>query len=51
MADIIFSKYSYNHLPFIAQKLADFAALFEGEEADFIDFYFNMRMEQLKNEG
>ncbi len=38
-------------LPIAAEKLANFASLFEGEEAEFVDFYFNLRMEQFKNEG
>ena len=38
-------------MPLAAKKLSDFAALFEGEEAEFVDFYFNLRMEQFKNEG
>ena len=28
-------------LPIAAEKLANFASLFEGEEAEFVDFYFN----------
>lgn len=34
-----------------AELIADFAKTRPDREQDFIDFYFNLRMEQMKNEN